>query len=71
MAETPRKIQSIENKIDFIEKNMQKRDYYLDSLYIKRNKTLSISLIVIYPKLVIGNSLCMVSNDQLSLFLGA
>ena len=36
VAETPRKIQSIENKIDFIEKNMQKRDYYLDSLYIKK-----------------------------------
>lgn len=37
VAETPRKIQSIESKIDFMEKDMQKMDYHLDSLYIKRH----------------------------------
>ena len=33
VAEAPRKIQAIENKIDFIEKDMRKSDYYLDSLH--------------------------------------
>lgn len=35
VAEAPRKIQSIENKIDFIEKDMQERNYKLDSLHVK------------------------------------
>lgn len=36
VSQTPRQIQSIENKIDFIEKNMQKNDNHLDSLHIKK-----------------------------------